>query len=197
MLSGLGARILGEDSQPGLIWNALRWLGAMTDLTPGKYHRSGLIAPLRFLGNHQDQVSVDRLPGGCTVWRTSIAREKRFNDFFHGYAQSEDLEFSRRIAKYGRLVVSGKAQVRHLHDMQARPNRVELGRMGIVNRHYIHRTTLPNRRWQDVLWFVYAQSLYVLLTSLSMLVRGKFFDGIKYGWGALLGARDIVRGIGL
>jgi hypothetical protein len=67
--------------------------------------------------------------------------------------------------------------------------------MGIVNRHYIHRTTLSDRRWQDVVWFIYAQSLYVLLTSLSMVIRGKLVDGIEYTWGALLGVGDIVGGL--
>jgi len=192
---GVGSRIINEDSKPGLMWDILNWMGAIPDLTPGKYHRSGLIAPLRLLGSHQGGVNVDRLQGGCTIWRTSIARRVRFSEFFHGYAQSEDLEFSRRIAQYGRLVVSGKAQVRHLHDIQGRPDQIVLGRMGIVNRHYIHRTTLSDRRWQDVVWFIYAQSLYVLFASISMFLQKKISDGFKYAWGVLLGVRDILRGI--
>jgi glycosyltransferase involved in cell wall biosynthesis len=193
---GIGARILDEDAKPGLLWNSLQWLGAVPDLTPGEYQRSGLIAPLRLLGEYQNEIDVDRLPGGCTVWRTSLAQKERFSEFFHGYAQSEDLEFSLRMAKYGRLVASGKAQARHLHATQGRPDQIGLGRMGIINRHFIHRTTLPDRRWQDVVWFIYAQFLYILLTLMSMFLHRKFLDGFKYAYGSLLGVGDILRGTG-
>lgn len=191
---GVGACILNEDAKPGFLWNSLYRLGAVPDLTPGKYQRSGLVAPLRLLGDHESEIDVDRLPGGCTIWRTALAQKERFNDFFHGYAQSEDLEFSRRIAKYGRLGISGKAQVRHLHEMRGRPDHIQLGRMGIVNRHYIHRTTLPDRKWQDVLWFIYAQGLYIAFSIISMFLQKRFRDGFYYALGALLGVRDIVRG---
>ena len=191
---GVGSCILNEDAKPGFLWNSLYRLGAMPDLTPGKYQRSGLVAPLRLLGEHQSEIDVDRLPGGCTIWRTALAQKVRFNDIFHGYAQSEDLEFSRRIAKYGRLVISGKAQVRHLHEMRGRADQIQLGRMGIVNRHYIHRTTLPDRQWQDALWFIYAQGLYIAFSTISMFLQKRGRDGFYFALGALLGVGDIVRG---
>ena len=193
---GVGARILDEDIKPGLFWNSLHWLRAMPDLKPGRYHRSGLIAPLRLLGDHQNEMDVDRLPGCCMLWYTNLARNQRFNEFFCDYSQSEDLEFSLRTARYGRLIISGKAQVRHLHATQGRLDQIRLGRMGVVNRHFIHRTTLPNRQWQDVLSFIYAQILYVLFTTLSMFLQRRFSDGLRYAWGALLGVRDILRGTG-
>lgn len=188
---GACAQIKVEDARPGSFWKSLRLLGAMPDLIPGKYHRSGLVAPLRLLGDISSDIDIGRLPGGCTAWRTHLARKERFNDVFSGYAQSEDLEFSLRMAKYGRLVVSCQAKVLHLHAEQGRPDQFRLGRMGVVNRFYIFSSTFLDRTWLDGLHFFYAQSLYVIFTTLSIVFRrGGLMQGANYMLGAIRGLLD-------
>src|SRR5262249_22964858 len=102
---GVGAFVTNEETNPGARLQLLKLLGAVPSLTPGKYTRSGISIPLRILGKSRSLVPVDRLPGCCFLCRTSVARLTRFTEIFEGYSLGEDLEFSRRAAAFGRLVV--------------------------------------------------------------------------------------------
>jgi GT2 family glycosyltransferase len=189
-LVGVGASVTNEGAAVGWKWRALRLLRAVPDLAPGKYHRSGFVAPMRLSIPLLRDLEVDRLQGCSMAWRTRIARDLRFSDFFHGYSASEDIEFSRRAARFGRMIISAQAQVEHRPDPAGRPNQFQLARMTIRNRHYIHKTTLPDRCLRDVLWLAYASSLNAIFMAAGLARQGRLSDAASHLLGCVFGAFD-------
>jgi GT2 family glycosyltransferase len=192
-VAGVGARITNESHEPGWRWRLMYLLGAIPDLVPGRYHRSGFSVPLRLMKDRNGIVDVERLQGGCVMWRTSWARELGFAEQFEGYSQSEDVEFSRRIARAGRLVVCAEATVEHHQVPVGRPNVRALARMGIFNRYFIQRTTLQDYGWADLVRFGYANALYTLILAAGYLRQRRLSDGVRHVFGSALGTVDSMR----
>ncbi|MCI0627141.1 MAG: glycosyltransferase [Acidobacteria bacterium] len=162
-VAGIVPLIENDAIEPGLIWRIRELLGMVADLRPGSYQRSGISIDVSFAPRSQTIVEADWLCGGTTMWRTVIPRRLGFWEGFEGYAQGEDLEFSLRARRHGRLICTRAARVLHLHEPRGRPNNYRIGYMAIRNRYEIHRRCLENRTWQDVAWFVYAWTLDSLL----------------------------------
>lgn len=188
---GVGASDERDTTEPAIRWKLLKKVGAVSELVPGKYDRSGLALPLVRVSQ---SIETDRLAGSAMGWRTEMARHLEFSERFHGYAQSEDVEFSRRAARYGKLLVSSDAKMFHFHDVNGRPDLVELGKMGVLNRFYIHKTTLLNRTWKDTLKFWYGNFFYELLVALGYVKDRHVTGCFKYAWGVALGGWHTLRG---
>jgi GT2 family glycosyltransferase len=193
-VSGVAACNRNELSAPALRWRLLCWVRGVPDLVPGRYHRCGLAIPLSLVPTTPETVEVDRLCGNAMAWRTDLARRLGFAERFHGYAQSEDVEFSRRAARHGRLLICNRAKVDHYPDQNGRPQLTPLARMGVVNRYYVHATTLTDRTRVDVLRFIYANFCYELILGLSQIRERGFIAALQYFSGGILGALDIIRG---
>lgn len=166
---GVGACIENQRTSPGLLWRLRRLLYIVPALAPGRYYRSGISTPWSFLPPTDAVLEGDWLPGGATMWRTQVARETGFNEGFAGYGSGEDLEFSLRIGKRGRLLLNGGARVLHLHESGGRPDHYRLGFSAVQNQNAIHRHCVRGRRRRDAVWFVYAQVADLLLRSGGLL----------------------------
>lgn len=193
---GVGAYLRKEDRNPGFRWQFLRVAGAVPNLTPGSYTRSGLSIPLRLLRVTRDLLYVDRLQGCCMAWRASLARSLGFNEQFDGYCQAEDLEFSLRAAKHGKLLICTKATALHLQEPGGRPDQRRLGRMEVLNRYLVHRIGLTDRNWRDAVRFAYAQTLFNAIHAVSLLGRGRVRDGLNYVAGLVEGLGDVCQSRG-
>jgi GT2 family glycosyltransferase len=112
------------------------------------------------------------------MWKTAIAREVGFYESFGGYAQGEDLEFSLRARRHGKLFVSGAAQVIHYYESSGRPKPFAKGYMSIYNRHQIHRHALPDRTWRDIVWFSYALALDTLLLGRYIVAPSQWSEAL-------------------
>jgi len=97
------------------------------------------------------------------MWRTDVARRLGFREDFAGYGQGEDLEFSLRAGRVGRLLLARSAHVVHEHVASGRPDAFRMGYMAVHNRYQIHRSGLKDRRRRDAALFVYAWTLDSLL----------------------------------
>jgi GT2 family glycosyltransferase len=159
------------------VWRTRQRLGLVRDLQPGRYHRSGISIPWNLV-KAEGLVEGDWLPGCAMMWKTATAREVGFYEGFAGYAQGEDLEFSLRARKHGKLLVAGMAHVIHLYESSGRPDAFKRGYMAINNRYQIHRRTLSDRTWRDIVWFSYACTLDTLLLARHIIVPNQ--------WGAIL-----------
>jgi GT2 family glycosyltransferase len=193
-LVGVGARMDGGKGPSHRLWRVRCALRVVASLKPGTYQRSGMSIPWSFLGSSEAVTDGDYLPGGATMWRTDVIRDLGFNEAFAGYGQGEDLEFSLRARKKGRLVLAPAARLRHLHEDGGRPDNFRLGYMAIHNRYLIHRDGLENRSWRDVTWFVYAWGIDTLMMLRHIVIPSRSVSVVQQLGGRLKAVLDLVRG---
>lgn len=191
-LAGAGAFIVNQMREPNWLWRWRHRLRMVGSLEPGTYQRSGMSIPWGFLPEGTDLREGDWLHGGAAMWVTAWVRQVGFFEGFGGYAQSEDLEFSLRIRRLGKLMTVRGARLWHLHDEGGRPEYFKLGYMAIRNRYYIHQQHLVNRTWRDVAWFAYAWTLDTLMLSRVVVRPGMFMATLLEITGRLKAAWDLV-----
>jgi glycosyltransferase involved in cell wall biosynthesis len=194
---GVGGYTEGEFQPPDLLWRTRRFLGIVSDLRPGSYQRSGMSVPWSFLPPTRGVVEADWLPGCAMMWATGVIRDIGFSEAFEGYAQGEDLDFSLRARRKGKLVIAGAARFLHLFDENGRPNHGKLGYMAVYNRYQIQRRGLDDRSWLDVAWFVYAWSLDTLMLARNFVFPRRVVPTLLHLGGRLRASMDLLRGHGL
>jgi GT2 family glycosyltransferase len=191
-VAGVGAFVQDPVSPRRKLWQLRRALGMVESLAPGRYSRSGFSTPWSFVEPTDALVEGQWLPGCSMMWRTSLARELGFHSDLEGYAQGEDLEFSLRAWRRGKLVMATAAHVLHLHEPAGRPDHFRLGYMAIHNRYHIHRRGLPDRSWRDVAWFAYAWTLDTLLLARLLPVPGRSAATAREMVGRVKAAYDLL-----
>jgi GT2 family glycosyltransferase len=182
-LAGVGAYIENEQDPPSLMWWLRRALGIVPTLAPGRYFGSGISTPWRFAAPPNEPVEGDWLPGGAVMWRTGLARASGFADELDGYGVGNDLEFSLRIGRRGRQVVTGEARLLHLQQPGGRPDPERLGYESLRNWWYIHAVGGGDRLGSR-LWFGYAVVMETALQSLNLLRPAHARDTWRYLRGA-------------
>jgi GT2 family glycosyltransferase len=190
-IAGVGSYGADEFEPPPLLWRLRRMLRIVTTLQPGRYSRSGLSIPWCFERPNGTPVEGDWLPGCAMMWRTDVVQTIGFNETMDGYAQGEDLDFSLRARRMGRLVMLGRPRLEHRHAPAGRPNAFQLGYMELRNRFEIHRRGLPDRTRLDVAWFVYAWTLDTILLGGQLVARGRPARAARQVAGRLLAAWDL------
>lgn len=186
---GVGCLIVNDREKPKLLWRTRRALGVVSTLRPGRYCRSGMSIPWAFLGVDTGVFEGDWLQGGATMWRTASAVQTGFNQSYSGYSHGEDLEFSLRVRRFGRLVTAAEARVLHLQEAGGRPSAREMGYMTARNAYDIHRRLLPGRRRRDAAWFVYAFGVDALVRGLKLA----WPRGFRTRWGFISGRFAFLR----
>jgi GT2 family glycosyltransferase len=179
--------------RPNALWQLRHRLGIVPALQAGKYYRSGMSVPWDFDGRLQPAVEGDWLPGWGMLWQTAAARAERFHDGFAGYAQGEDLDFSLRMARHGKLIMARGAELQHLPDSAGRPDPARLGYMEIYNRFQIHRRNRRRDGRLDVAWFSYAWGLDTLMLSAHLLRPARAASVLRQIGGRVRAARDLMR----
>ncbi len=190
---GVAAAIENERSAPSLLWRTRRILGIVSTLEPGRYVQSGMSIPWGFLPAGTAVREGDWLPGGATMWKTEIARRLGFEERFEGYGQSEDLEFSLRAGREGRLLLAPAARVRHEHVAAGRPNAFRKGYMAIYNRYVVHRRNRESRGWSGFA-FAYGWTLDTLLLARHALIPSRWSSTLGEIAGRVRATWDIVAG---
>jgi GT2 family glycosyltransferase len=176
------------------LWRLRLRLHMVGSLRAGSYQRSGMSIPWTFLLPTEEWVDGDWLPGGATMWRTAVVRQVGFWEAMGGYAQGEDLDFSLRARRRGRLILAGSARVQHLHEFSGRPDPFRMGYMAIHNRFQIHRRGLADRSFRDVAWFVYTWTLDSLLLARHLVIPKRVPATLREIAGRAKAAADLVRG---
>ena len=191
---GVGCFAGPDVTTPRALWRLRRRLKIVPSLKPGTYHRSGMSIPWEFATRTSAVVEGDWLPGWGMMWKTAAARAARFHDGFAGYAQGEDLDFSLRLRRHGRLLMACAADLRHLPDPAGRPEASRQGYMEIYNRYQIHRRGLVDRTSRDVMRFVYAWTVDTLMLGRHVLLGNRPLVTLRQIGGRLRAAHDLVRG---
>ncbi len=191
-VAGVGGYIVNGRSNVSLRWRVRHWLRVVPSLEPGRYYRSGMSTPWGFLPPNDGLTEGDWLQGGATMWQTAVVRKIGFREALEGYAQSEDMDFSLRARTMGRLVVTGRARLFHLHDQRGRPDPYGQGYMAIRNRYLIHREIYPDR--VSRLLFVYAWLIDTLFVCLRLFSPTTFRWAALQILGRLSAISDLVQG---
>jgi GT2 family glycosyltransferase len=196
---GVGSFSANHVAFPPLLWQLRRRLRMVSGLQPGRYCRSGMSIPWSWsfvTARHAGDMPVegDWLPGYAMSWKTDEARTAGFDEHCGGYGQGEDLEFSLRLGKRGKLLMTSEALVNHLEEPTGRPAQFALGYMAIYNRYRIHRRALADRNWRDVAWFAYAWSLDTVMLSRGLFQPRSSAPTLAHLAGRAKAACDIVTG---
>ncbi|MCC7124215.1 MAG: hypothetical protein IT178_05165, partial [Acidobacteria bacterium] len=133
------------------------------------------------------------LPGCAMLLRTSTAQRIGFDGGLSGYAQGEDLDFSLRLRRQGRLAMAGAARCQHFHAPEGRPNAFRIGRMEIANRYRIWRRVHERPSVADHLVFTYAWGLDTVLLLRDAVRPGHAADGVRRIAGRVAGAIEAAR----
>ena len=152
--------------------------------TPGRVlpsgHTSEYATPLE---NQTDLVSTEWLNTGCTAYRAEAIRTVRFDTDVEG-ASLEDLDFSYRVGKMGRLVGVPRAQFLH-HAPPSRYTSVDYRARKLVDRFWFLEKSIDHPLRYPAFWWAVLGQLVALLTSSKV---GKY-DALK---GHLQGIRAIL-----
>ncbi len=190
---GVGAVIEGQPETRTRSGGSAGRSGSSRRSRPAATAAPGCPIPWSFLRQDEGVAEGDWLPGGAVMWRTEDARAVGFNEDFAGYGQGEDLDFSLRVARRGRLLMACAARLEHLHEEAGRPDPYRVGYMAISNRYEIHRRGLADRTAKDILWFAYAWSVDSLLLLRHAVVPGRASGVLRQLAGRTRAAWDLVR----
>lgn len=90
---------------------------------------------------------VDLLVGMSFSFKNSLFHHIDFSTYFEGYGLYEDADFSIKALRFGKNVITTKAQLSHFHDPAGRPNKYKYGKMVVRNGWYVWRLKYPNPSW--------------------------------------------------
>jgi GT2 family glycosyltransferase len=190
------------ESSPDVLGAGPRLLLPYSPSLPGKFWRklfllpdtagSGRIQPSGFgtytWFSHIDSPHDVEVLCGCCAFRRSVFDTHMFDEHFSGYGYLEDLEFSYRMGRHGRLVCNPRARITHWESPSARIDWRRLAAMQIVNHAYVFRKHLP----QDVYhracfwWSEFGEALRRAATAVKL-------GDPNVIWGMIDGYRQIVR----
>ena len=187
-VGAVAGSVMNQMNEPlSLRWRVRFALGLVPRGTPGTYYPTATSVPRSLMKPFTGTRQVDIVPGGAVAYRREVFADQRFSLFFAGYAQGEDLEMSRRIARRWKLLWCGDAHVDHNHAASGRPPSAERGRMEVRNRYFIWKrhTAHPRlvdrfRFWGDIAYV----AAYDLVSALAHPTRPV---GLAHAYGCVQG----------
>ena len=103
----------------------------------------------------RSRMEVECLSGCNMAYRREVLDALSFDERLGGYALGEDLQFSYRVSRRWKLVLTPEARLEHRHAGGGRPPRDEHQAMAVFNRYLFFREHLARG---PVDWIVYAWS---------------------------------------
>jgi hypothetical protein len=124
--------------------------------------KSGINIPIR---DRESGISrVDWLIG-CSAWRFNAIGQTRFESDFLGQSLAEDVIFSVRMKKKGKLVTNSKILLAHDESDIERPNRKDFWEMWVKNRYRLVSISNPGAIGQCFFWWANLGQLLILCYS--------------------------------
>jgi GT2 family glycosyltransferase len=108
----------------------------------------------------------------CCAYRAAALGSLRFREHFSGYSFMEDVDLSYRVSRSYQLLVVPKARLVHLGMGSAsQPDWFRDGKQRIINRHFVLRHTMRDRRMSSLLRLLAFELLYTPMASLRACIR--------------------------
>lgn len=141
----------------------------------GKVLKSGFCTSYEPLN---ENLSVEWLCGGATIWRREILENHKYDEFLKGWAYYEDAVFSYEISHNYKLFVVKDAKVEHNPPPYNVEKNVNLGKISTVNRYHFVR------KYEELsvfffMWSTIGEILIGFLQSIIYKNRGGFL--LAYG----------------
>lgn len=136
---------------------------------------------------------VQYFNGWFMSYRRDVLESERFDEALSGYGYKEDIDFSYRVFKRGRVLVqTPRARCHHLRSGASRMSTHQLQRMNLANQFYLHRKLMPQTwRYRAALWWALL-GLFLLNVPKAAQTRDPgLFTGL------VAGALEQARGRGL
>jgi hypothetical protein len=131
---GGAAFTITNNPPPGAL--NLKQFFAIDHFRPGRVLRSGFASSIT---PQQEDLEVEWLYGGATVWRREVVERFPYDEWFIGTGFMEDIDFSYTVGAHYRLFVVAQARLAHY----SRPVRADrqrlLGKWQVVNRMHVVR----------------------------------------------------------
>jgi len=127
---------------------------------------------------------------GCNMsYRREVLERLRFDERLNGYALGEDLQFSYRVSRAWRLVLTPRARLEHRQASGGRPESAAYRAMAVRNRFVFFRDQVARGPLD---WAAYAWSSLGELLLVLRAPRRRGLAGLVRGYAAV--ARDLRRG---
>lgn len=150
----------------------------------GKLLRSGVPIPV-------SSRSVEKLETewliGCSAWRYETIKEVRFEVDFKGYSLGEDVIFSYRVSKLGRLIVDPQVKLPHSESQTNRPEQFLYWRKWMNYRWRLCKLG-PANEIRIVAFFWSSMGQFIINTGKVLSLRKGAMGGI---FGIMFGLADI------
>ena len=148
----------------------------------GTITRGAINIPFKSLSSNSDLRESEWLIG-CSVWDYNKISGVKFNDKFLGQSLFEDVIFSLRAAKFGRLYVDCSLHLTHFESDIARPDFSDFYQMWVFNRYYVIRL-LKNKKfsrlafhWTNFGKLIQLIFIWILNPKKNSLKLAGFFRG--------------------
>ncbi len=139
-------------------------------------------------GNADTQIHAAEVGSGCgCTFRREVFDQISFDEWFDGYGFMEDIDFTYRASRLGRMVENPRARLLHLESPSARLDWRGLIKMQIVNHHYVFAKHMPQDLYHRLCfwWSELGETLWRLVKAAK---TGHFgiVAGMVDGYGAVL-----------
>jgi glycosyltransferase involved in cell wall biosynthesis len=125
---------------------------------------------------------------GCAVWDYQKIKTCRFDDRFSGQSLGEDVLFSLKASKFGKLYVNRNVVLKHFESPVGRPNHLMHTRMWVRNRFYICEEILGSEMKISFHWCNIGKFL-----SFFLFIPKHPLNFIYGSFGMFLGYLDLMK----
>jgi len=130
---------------------------------------------------------VEQIMGGASSYKKEIFKNLSFSTYFEGYGLYEDVDFSLRLSKMGKLYVNTSAQLYHYHDDSGRPNKYLYGKMVIRNGWYVWRVKYSKPNFKSRLKWNATSFLLTTIRFTNIITTNKRKDALTESLGRVSG----------
>ena len=173
---------LWKPMDKGPIGNTLTRICGLSSNKAGSVTAAGVGIPVK---TWLHEVQAAEWLFGCSMWRAHIFDKERYASDFLGSALGEDVEFSTRAARHGRLLVNPRAMLDHASASEGRPDAYLEAYRFVRNRRRVARNV---QSWRTGPSFI----LSLALILASRLTKGQ--AGLHSIKGTVRGVLDEIEG---
>lgn len=112
-------------------------------------------------------ISVSKLPGGLTSYRQEVFKDFKFDENFIKYGMGEDFDFSFRVSRKYKIVITPKAKLIHVESSLARLNHKKLIENELFLKYIFFRKNLDKNigSYIRLIWVIAGYILSALLLA--------------------------------